>query len=539
MSDHPFQKQLQTLRRSLKSLQTRAEEAPGSRPPPAGSVLQRMAAQLDQMEAAAAGLRQREQLFNSFLEHLPGLAWAKDLEGRYAIANRQFAGHLARPVKEVLGRSLEELWSAETVAEFRKTDGPVISAGRACQSVSAIRMKDGMHHLLITKFPIVNGAGALELIGGIAIDLSELKRSEQALAESEERYRQLVELSPNLVGITLDRKVAFLNTAGARMLGAATPEELLGRPVLDFVHPAYRPRAGQRIAQILQAGRPVRFGRETWLRVDGTPIEVEMSACLFRYHNAPAVHIVAEDVTERVRAEAKLKAYAQQLQSLSQRLVEIQETERRAIARELHDEVGQALTAIQINLQTALAHDRSGRLATHLEDSLALLDGLVQQTQNLSLNLRPSLLDDLGLAAALRWFTNLQASRAQLRARCRADPLKDRLEPAIETACFRIAQEALTNVVRHARARRVSVELRAEDDDWLHLVVRDDGVGLHRDQVRARPGPGAGLGLLGMEERAVLAGGRIEFRRHRRQGTDVHAWLPLKWRNPARPPKTR
>lgn len=537
MNDRPLQKELQALRRSLNSLGAAGAPAP-ARPQTVRRLWQCVAARLNQIEAAAAGLRQRGQLFNSFVEHLPGLAWAKDLQGRYVFANEHLAAHVERPVQEVLGRSLEELWPAETAAELRKTDAKVISGGRPWQSVTAVRMKDGLHHLLVTKFPIEDGTGTLALIGGIAIDLSDLKRSKQALAESEERYRQLVELSPNLVGIALERKVAFLNAAGARMLGAAAPAELLGRPVLDFVHPAHRARAGRNMAQILRGGRPVQWGRETWLRVDGVPIEIELSAFPFRYHDTPAVHIVAEDVTERMRAEAKLQAYARQLQSLSQRLVEAQETERRNIARELHDEVGQALTAIQINLQTALAYDRAGRLTRQLEDSLALLDGLLQQTQNLSFSLRPSLLDDLGLETAVRWFTNLQATRARLRARCEADPLPDRLDPTIETACFRIAQEALTNVVRHARARAIRVELRAEGG-WLHLAVWDDGLGLDGDRVRAGAGHGASLGLLGMEERAALVGGRVEFKRRPRRGTVVHAWLPLKWRSAARPSPTQ
>lgn len=149
-------------------------------------------------------------------------------------------------------------------------------------------------------------------------------------------------------------------------------------------------------------------------------------------------------------------------------------------------------------------------------------------------NLRPSMLDDLGLEPALRWYTKRQAALAGLQAEVRADPLEQRLDPMIETECFRVAQEALTNVVKHARARTVTVELTKNDDDeQLHLSVRDDGVGFDVAGLREQAVRGASLGLLSMEERATLAGGGLEYDSTPGQGTEVHAWFPLKWAHPA------
>jgi signal transduction histidine kinase len=149
-------------------------------------------------------------------------------------------------------------------------------------------------------------------------------------------------------------------------------------------------------------------------------------------------------------------------------------------------------------------------------------------------NLRPSMLDDLGLEPALRWYTKRQAALAGLQAEVRVDPLEQRLDQMIETECFRIAQEALTNVVKHARARTVTVELTKNDDDeQLHLSVRDDGVGFDVAGLREQAVRGASLGLLSMEERATLAGGGLEYDSTPGQGTEVHAWFPLKWAHPA------
>jgi len=147
---------------------------------------------------------------------------------------------------------------------------------------------------------------------------------------------------------------------------------------------------------------------------------------------------------------------------------------------------------------------------------------------DLSLNLRPSMLDDLGLEPALRWYTDRQAALAGLQAEVRADPLEQRLDTMIETECFRVAQEALTNVVKHAKARTVTVEL-TRNDAQIHLSVRDDGAGFDVASVREQAVRGASLGLLSMEERATLAGGRLDYDSAPGRGTEVQAWFPLKW----------
>jgi signal transduction histidine kinase len=216
---------------------------------------------------------------------------------------------------------------------------------------------------------------------------------------------------------------------------------------------------------------------------------------------------------------------------LSHRLVEVQETERRNIARELHDEIGQSLTVMQLNLQAMLQSPATEVMSMRLNDSLAVVDRVQEQVREISLNLRPSMLDDLGLEPALVWLTTRQAELAGLKSEVQADAFEQRLAPVIETECFRVAQEALTNVVRHAHAKKVIVELRQEDGQ-LHLRVRDDGVGFDVAATREKAVRGASLGLLSMEERAVLAGGQLEFNSVPGRGTEVHAWFPLKWHTP-------
>jgi signal transduction histidine kinase len=178
-------------------------------------------------------------------------------------------------------------------------------------------------------------------------------------------------------------------------------------------------------------------------------------------------------------------------------------------------------------LQSAAADGLAPRLAQSLE----VVEHVLAQVHDISLNLRPSMLDDLGLEPALRWYTDRQAALAGLRVEFHADRLEKRLAPAIETECFRVGQEAMTNVVRHAQAKTVMVEL-CQEDGQIHLRVRDDGIGFDVAALREKAVSGASLGLLSMEERAGLAGGGLVFTSSPGQGTEVHAWFPLKLARP-------
>jgi signal transduction histidine kinase len=167
-----------------------------------------------------------------------------------------------------------------------------------------------------------------------------------------------------------------------------------------------------------------------------------------------------------------------------------------------------------------------------LQESLQAVERVLEQVRDLSLSLRPSMLDDLGLEPALKWLTSRQAALTGMQAEFQADNLEDRLDPVIETACFRVAQEALTNVVRHAHGRSVTLTLRKRNGH-LHLFVRDDGVGFDVAAVRHRVVQGASLGLLSMEERATLVDGVVQLKSVPGRGTEVHAWFPLRWRSPS------
>jgi two-component system sensor histidine kinase UhpB len=223
------------------------------------------------------------------------------------------------------------------------------------------------------------------------------------------------------------------------------------------------------------------------------------------------------DITERKRAEEELARRTQQLEALSRKLIEAQEAERRAVARELHDDFGQVLTALKLNLQRRERDDT---------ESIALVDGAITRMRELAQDLRPPLLDEFGLEASLKWYVEREAKRAGLAFRLALAPLEHRPPAAIETTCFRVAQEALTNIIRHAGARRVEVELSATSD-MLELVLRDDGRGFDVPAARKRAAQGGSQGLLSMQERVTLAGGELEIDSATGRGTRIRVRLPL------------
>ena len=220
------------------------------------------------------------------------------------------------------------------------------------------------------------------------------------------------------------------------------------------------------------------------------------------------------------------KDHSQQLGVFTTRFANAIEAERRNLARELHDEIGQALTAVKINLQAIAQAATTDAPRNRLEENIEIVSRILQQVRDLSLDLHPSLLDDLGLVPALRWYVDRIAQRAELNAEFIADNAMPRPPTNLETTCFRISQEALTNIQRHARAKRVRVELRAAHDE-LQLTIQDDGIGFDTPAAMERAAGGMSLGLLGMQERAELAGGRLEIESALHYGTRIRAVFPL------------
>ncbi|MDE3089343.1 MAG: GAF domain-containing sensor histidine kinase [Chloroflexota bacterium] len=233
-----------------------------------------------------------------------------------------------------------------------------------------------------------------------------------------------------------------------------------------------------------------------------------------------AIAIYNVNLIEQVSASRKQREF------LSRRLLQTLEMERRKIALELHDEIGQAMTGVQLNLQAIepLLTDAAAR--RRLEETMLTIEQVLHQVRDLSLDLHPSLLDDFGLVAALRWYVKHQADRAGLTWELVADAIEPRPSVDIETACYRVTQEALTNVIRHARASHIVLTLKKHNSE-LELIIEDNGAGFDVPAALKRAADGASMGLLGIKERVAYLGGRADIESASAQGTRIRARFPL------------
>jgi signal transduction histidine kinase len=229
-----------------------------------------------------------------------------------------------------------------------------------------------------------------------------------------------------------------------------------------------------------------------------------------------AYYEILADITERKRAEAALRAYPRGL-------IDAQEAERRRMARELHDEIGQLLTSVTLMLSVSRTLPVEAAQA-RVGECQALVDDLIEKVRNLALDLRPAMLDELGLGPALLWLVKRHGDQTGIEIKLRQRGLEDRrFDPEIETAAYRIVQEALTNIARHAGVREATVRVWAREGS-LEVDVEDQGVGFDR---QATPSSGGSAGLAGMRERATLLGARLTIETAPGTGTRVSAEFPL------------
>jgi PAS domain S-box-containing protein len=475
-------------------------------------------------------VRQSEERLIAFTEHSPAAMYLKDVAGTYRFANRQFLNrHGLRP-EQVLGRRDEEIFPGPQAAHFAATDGQVMERRAALELEQAIATAEGERVHMIVKFPVFDAAGAVVGVGGVSTDITERKATEQQLLEQ----RTLLSESQTLAGVgSWEWEPATGRLAWSeelyRVYGVSRAEfQPSFEAYLARVRPEDRQMSATVAARALAQGRAF-VHEERIVRPDGSERHVRTHGDIVRDAHGRALKLVAAclDVTEQRNAEAALRAAAEQLQSLTRRLVQVEEAERRRIAGELHDRVGQNLSALNINLDIALgalgeaAHPEA---RARLADALALVEATLQTLENVMADLRPPLLEEYGLGAALGWYVQEFVRRTGLEIEfedlVREQNRKLAREPAV--ALFRIAQEALTNVAKHAGAEHVWLRLEA-DPEHMCLTVRDNGRGFEPGSP-TRPGR---LGMTTMKERAIAAGGSLVLESASDKGTTLSARVPF------------
>jgi len=462
----------------------------------------------------------------SLFDFVPDAVLVSDKEGRIVRVNSQAEAMFGYSREELLGQSIdllvpERLRESHVGHRAHYYSEPRMRPMGIWSNLSA-RHKDG------SEIPVDISLSAFTqdedlFVISVVRDISERKRLESTLQESQ---RTLSTLMSNLRGMVYrckydrDRTLEFASDGCSDLTGYAAADFVQNKKVSfgDLIHPEDRGKVWDDIQSAVREKRPFQrtfrittaTGNEKWVweqglgifSPDGTVEALEGFIC---------------DITARKRDADALGAYAQRLRSLSRRLLHVQETERHHIARELHDQVGQLLTGLKLNLEM-LQHGNAD-----FAGALNLINELTTRVRSLSLDLRPSMLDDLGLLPALLWHFDNYAKQTHVRVRFHHDGLDRRMAPDIETAAYRIVQEALTNVARHAGVDETAVRCSASQTR-LDIQVEDHGKGFDAEAALRSY---ATSGLAGMRERAALLGGHLTVDSKPGEGTRVTAEIPL------------
>jgi PAS domain S-box-containing protein len=480
---------------------------------------------------AEEALRQSEDRIRLIIDTIPVMAWSVQPDGIVDFLNRRWTDYAGLSLEQYVEEPTRPIHPEDIPRIFERWRVQM-AAGEGYEDELRLRRRDGEYRwFLVRTAPLRDEQGDIVKWYGVSTDIDARKRAEQAVRESQ----QLL----HMVLITLPVGVAVTDRAGDIILANPAGERIWGKVIVSGDERRAQSKgfwhdSGKRIdPESWASGRALSKG-ETSLNelidiesFDGQQKTIQNSVAPIRDAEGLIVGavVVNEDVTERVRAQKALRESADRLQHLSRRLLKVQEEERRHLARELHDEFGQALATITLHLHAARSLAGVAALP-RLDQCVTLLQQAGEQVRRLALELRPTMLDTLGLEATLRWlaeqYQQRNGSEVQIVGHLSGAPLLAELT----IAGFRVVQEALTNVVRHASAQHVWIEL-SQSESVLEVVVHDDGVGFDVAATQELSSRRGSLGLLGMAERVQLLGGKLDVESEPGRGTRIRATFPL------------
>ena len=500
-------------------------------------------------QAEKALLRSEERMRRAFEIETVGIIFF-DTKGAVMEANDAFlrmSGYTREDTQKGHIR-----WDVMTPEEFmhdsQNAIDQLLTKGETTPYEKQYIRKDGTRWWGLFAAKLLSENEAVEFV----LDITESKRAEAALRESEERLRAIInQATAGIVRADSQGKMMFANQAFCKMLGY-TVLELIGKTIWEITFKDDVDENQRLFEQLILDGTPFLLEKRL-IRKDGSIVWVNISVSrIVDAKGMPQSTVaIVVDISGRKQAEEalqelnlQLESHVQnrtaqlqaanralmeshkRLQSLSQRLVEVQEEERRRIARELHDRVGQTLSALNINLlvmNNQLSDDAKQRFGPRLEDSIKLVAETIALVRNLMTELRPAELDDYGLEVALQAYINEYSSRFGIKVIFdhAAQPIP-RLEASLQMTLLRIAQEALMNVARHAQASEVIVTLEHQENA-IRLTIEDNGIGIQGLQDTKRPGS---HGLKIMRERAEAFGGTVNIGTTSKDGTKIEALIP-------------
>jgi len=337
------------------------------------------------------------------------------------------------------------------------------------------------------------------------VEITERLRADRALRESEERYRELVELSPDGIFIVQQDVLVFGNTAAQRLCSLANPKDLVGRELLEWVHPSFHLALKEVFSAAAHEPLPLEV---RWTRRDAAATEVEILARPFRHQGEPAALVVVRDISQRRNAERQVLA--------------ISERERTSFGQDVHDSLCQSLmgAAFLAAVLSGRLHKINPKFAAEADEIGRIVGECCDEARTLARGLCPVNMEGSGLVAALHGLTADATGRLRTHCTLECDDSLTLDDAAVATNVFRIAQEAVVNAVKHGQAKHIAIRFTAEEGR-MTLWVHDDGKG-----ISARPRR-SGMGLQTMQYRATVIGGSLDVRRDSPRGTTVTCTFPI------------
>jgi PAS domain S-box-containing protein len=468
--------------------------------------------------------------FRRLAERAPIMLWISNAEGACLMLSNEWRSFRGLPD----GDCVDAGWEFNIHAEDRQKAIAAFRNAHATRSPFTIEYRalcgDGLYRWVHDHGSPWFGADD-SFIGlmGCCVDISDQRSNQWTAANSERRLKTLVERTQDIVyRIRLVPSLAFEYVGGAIETLTGYAPDVLYRDIslaINSVHPddlnklALTPEAAAHLPGTVICRWQHPDGRTVWAEHYRIPVFDAAG-------QITGVEGIARDITARIQGEQRLRESEEQLRQLAARLQTAREEERAEVSRELHDELGQTLTALKLEINRAVAAFASDQMSVTNVDRLQSIVGLVDvgitTVKRISARLRPATLDHLGLAEAVRWEAITFKARTGIRCQVRANREGSRLSAEQRTALFRIVQEALNNVVCHANASSVHVTI-TESGDAAELRIRDNGRGISAAEAAA---PGS-IGLLGMKERAALVGGTFKISGQRGKGTVVSVHVPL------------
>lgn len=466
-------------------------------------------------------LAESERRYRILAENVTDVIWLSDMTLRSTYVSPSVYKLLGYSAEEVMEQPFRGLMTAESHEVFRelmlRRREESANEGNGEDWVVEVEMvrKDGSslwteHHGKLLRSEDGEAVGVLRVVR----DIHARKSVEEELKASEQRFRALIENSQDMILVADDQGCIKYASPSVKRISGYRPENLAGRSIYSSIDPQDLAAAKKDFKKLTRNPGMTRAFEFRNRRKDGSWQTIEaLSENLINHAAVGGIVVNCRDISQRKQIEEELR-------NLSHKLVETQESERRRVARELHDEVGQALTALNLILAEVRSLPQASDRLLKAEE---IVSDLVEKIHDISLDLRPAMLDDLGLLPALLWHFDRYTTHTCIRVLFKHNGLQGRrFRQELETTAYRTVQESLTNVARHARVSEVRVRILASKA-LMTLEVEDDGVGFDMDHCHDRK---AG-GLLGMRERTSLLGGHLNVESAPGVGTRLMAELPL------------